>query len=332
MKKVFLTTVLIICLILTGCGRTDDSVDIDMFIDSYQSKAASGSSYVSNSDFSFVLPDSEAFLYQNVCFTSENIISTGYDFSAVSAACFSIDDGETIYAKDIFTKVYPASTTKLLTALVATKYSDMNDIVTVVEDNAGITVKGAQLCGFKAGDTVTMKDMIYCLLLFSGNDAAVAIAEHISGSVNDFCKLMNEEAASLGATETHFTNPHGLHDPNHYTTAYDIYLIFRECLNYPVLNEVFRTREYTARINGADGSIRELDLMPTNMYAHGKYTEPEGIKVLGGKTGETIAAGNCLVLYSEDTNGHGYITELFKSTDRPTVYEEMNILLGLCVR
>lgn len=332
MKKVFTAFLVLICLILTGCGSTvSESIDINYFIDSHQSQTASGSSYVYNSDFSF-LPNSEDFLYQNVCYTSENVISTDYDFSAISAACFDIDNGETLYAKDIFEKVYPASTTKLLTALVAAKYSEPEDIVTVAQDNAGITIKGAQLCGFKAGDSATMKDMLYCLLMYSGNDAAVAIAEHISGSVEAFCKLMNEEAVALGATGTHFTNPHGLHDPKHYTTAYDIYLIFSECLKYPSIKQIFRTVEYTSKIKSADGTVRDLTVMPTNLYAHGKYMEPDGIKVMGGKTGETIAAGNCLVLYCEDGNGNGYITELFKSTDRDTVYKEMNELLGLCVR
>lgn len=330
MKKAVSTIILIsLCISLTGCAEPNVSVDPYLFTSIYEQAKGTGSSYLSDYEFKG-LENSEEFLYRDICFTTENVISSDYEFTAASAACFDVDNASVIYAKDIYKKVYPASTTKLLTALMAVKYADPDEIVTVAKDNAGITIVGAQLCGFKAGDTVTMRDLLYCLLLFSGNDAAVAIAEHISGSVSEFCKLMNSEAALLGATDTHFTNPHGLHDINHYTTAYDIYLIFNECLRYSTITEIFGADTYDAVITGADGSVRKFEVQPTNMYRRGMMIAPKGMKVIGGKTGETIAAGNCLVIYSKDENGHGYITELFKSKDRPTVYNEMNVLLDMC--
>lgn len=302
----------------------------DVFTSSYESQVASGYSYVSDysSDYLF---EADKFLYEDICFAKEDVTdASDYSFSAVAAACFDVDNAEVIYAKNIFEKVYPASTTKLLTALVTAKYADMDDLVTIREDNCGITTVGAQLCGFKTGDQITIRDLLYCLLVMSGNDAAIAIAEHILGSVDEFAKLMNKEAANIGATDTHFTNPHGLHSPNHYTSAYDIYLIFREALNFPGLKDIMTSSAYTAIIYSADGEERYLTVESTNMYKRGIMEEPDGIAVICGKTGETIAAGNCLVLYSEDEYGHGYITELFKATDRSTVYNEMNILLGLC--
>ena len=173
---------------------------------------------------------------------------------------------------------------------------------------------------------------MYCLLLFSANDAAVAIAEHISGSVEAFSKLMNSEAKALGATDTHFTNPHGLQDPNHYTTAYDIYLIFDQCLKDPYLKQIMTATSHISHIYGADGSVRDYEVVPTNYYAKGISAAPEGIKVICGKTGETIAAKNCLIIYSETEDGHGFITELFKAKDRDTVYNEMNLLLKICLQ
>lgn len=331
MKRVISLTVLIsLCVLLTGCRAESKPITAESFVKAYEAGNASGYSYVSDYSSEF-LCDSDRFLYDDICFSSENVTdSSNYDFSAASVACFDVSDSKVLYSKDVFSKVYPASTTKLLTALVAAKYSDPDDMVEIKEDNCGISIKGAQLCGFMQGDTVSMRDLLYCLLVVSGNDAAIAIAEHISGSVEQFAKLMNEEASRIGATDTHFTNPHGLHDPNHYTTAYDIYLIFREAISFPYLKEIMSSSNYTATIYGTDGTERYLQVESTNMYKRGIIQSPDGITVLFGKTGETIAAGNCLVLYSEDDEGHGYITELFKSADRQTVYSEMNILLELC--
>ena len=331
MKRVFkVLLAIVLCISVTGCKPAGTAINAEVFTSSYESGNASGYSYVSDYSSNYLF-EADKFLYEDICFASTDVTErSDYEFTATSAACFDVDNAKVIYSKDIFTKVYPASTTKLLTALVAVKYCDLDDIVVIKEDNCGITTAGAQLCGFMAGDSVTMRDLLYCLLVMSGNDAAIAIAEHVSGSVEAFAKLMNEEAVILGATDTHFTNPHGLHSPNHYTTAYDIYLIFREVLSFSSLKEIMTSSAYTAIIHGASGEEKYLTVESTNMYKRGIIESPKGISVLCGKTGETIAAGNCLVLYSEDEDGHGYITELFKSSDRKTVYNEMNVLLELC--
>lgn len=321
--------VIIICFSITGCAEQAGSINAEMFVSAYESDVASGYSYVSDysSDYLF---EADKFLFEDLCFADSDVTDgISYDFTAASAACFDVDNAKVLYAKSIFDKIYPASTTKLLTAVVVAKYSNPDDIVTIREDNCGITTAGAMLCGFKAGDTITVRDLLYCLLVMSGNDAAIALAEHISGSVEKFAELMNSEAAGIGATDTHFNNPHGLHSPNHYTSAYDMYLIFREALSFPSLKEIMTSSAYTAIINGSDGEERYLTVESTNMYKRGLVSAPEGMTVLCGKTGETIAAGNCLIIYSEDESGHGYITELFKADDRTAVYKEMNILLEL---
>ena len=315
-----------------GCRSTSVNVDPTYFTSHYAELHSSQGAYVS--EFSFEgLPDPLKFVYQDICFSSMNVPVSGLgELSAVSAACYDVDNGQVIYSKNVFDRVYPASTTKLLTAYVASRYTSPSDTVTITKDNCGIEIAGAQLTGFKAGDTITMGDLLYCLLMFSANDAAVAIAEHVSGSVDAFCKLMNSEAAAIGATGTHFTNPHGLQDTNHYTTAYDIYLIFNECLKDPFLKEIMTSSSHTSRINSVDGSVRDYEVVPTNYYARGLSTPPQGMTVLCGKTGETIAAKNCLIIYSERADGHHFITELFKSSDRDTVYREMNLLLEICSR
>ncbi len=273
-----------------------------------------------------------SFLYEDICFEKDGDIGADidYPFTSVSAGCYSIDDKKVIYSRNVYKKIYPASTTKLLTALLAVKYLDLDDTILIREDNCGITVPGAKLCGFKAGDTLSVRDMLYCMLIFSGNDAASAIAQKVSGTEKEFSELMNSEAAKIGAKDTHFTNPHGLHELNHYTTAYDIYLIFNECRKNEFLKERGKTTEYYATITNAAGEVNSIYMEPTNLYFTGKFTAPEGMTVYGGKTGITSAAGGCLIIYSENSEGKGFITEVFKAFDKDAIYKEMNELLKLC--
>ena len=121
-------------------------------------------------------------------------------------------------------------------------------------EEAVITEAGATLCGIQPGDVLTMRQLLYGLMLPSGNDAGAAIAVHMSQSLEGFAALMNQEAARLGATGTHFVNPHGLHDEEHYTTAYDLYLIYQEALKYPVFREVTGATAYPAEYVDKDGN------------------------------------------------------------------------------
>ncbi|MEI3340415.1 MAG: serine hydrolase [Eubacterium sp.] len=135
----------------------------------------------------------------------------------------------------MYEKRYPASTTKILTAYLALKYGKLDDTLTVSQDAIYTLMAGSSICGLKPGDKITLEDALYGLMLCSGNDAANVIAEYISGSTEKFADLMNEEAKALGATQSHFVNAHGLPDEDHYTTAYDLYLIF----NAAIKNEDF---------------------------------------------------------------------------------------------
>ena len=172
-----------------------------------------------------------------------------------------------------------------------------------------------------------MYDLVCGLLLHSGNDCGTAIAEHIAGSEEAFAEMMNEEAASLGATGTHFVNPHGLHDENHYTTAYDLYLIFNECIKDERFVEIISMDSYDGTLTGADGTVRKETWTPTQAYGAGEATEPTGIRVLGGKTGTTELAGNCVILYDEDLNEHPYISVIMGADGPTRLYEQMNELM-----
>ena len=137
---------------------------------------------------------------------------------AQKGVLLDLKDKSVLYAQGAYDKVYPASITKIITALLAFKNSNMDDVVTITQENITLE-EGSQVVGFQVGDQVTMDQLVHCLLVYSGNDAASAIATHVGGSTENFVAMMNEYAAQLGCTGTHFTNPHGLQDENHHSWA-----------------------------------------------------------------------------------------------------------------
>ena len=145
------------------------------------------------------------------------------------------------------------------------KYGNMDDTVTISQENVTLE-SGSQVAGFWAGDQVTMDQLLHCLLVYSANDAASAIAEHIGGTTDKFVEMMNSFAAELGCTGTHFTNPHGLQDENHYTTPYDIYLMLKEALNYPEFTDITQMSSYTVTYKHSDGSDASTTLTATDHY------------------------------------------------------------------
>ncbi len=266
----------------------------------------------------------------DLCVITDDTPAVDSSLTAEAAAVFDVTDGSAIFGRNAFERLYPASVTKVMTALLAVKYGNLADEVTVTED-AVITESGATLCGIKPGDKLTMEELLYGLMLPSGNDAGAAIAVHMDGSMEKFAERMNEEAKSLGATGSHFVNPHGLNDDNHYTTAYDLYLIFNEAMKYPDFMKVIGEKSYTAEYTDAEGKAVTKTWKATNWYMTGERQMPEGLTVLGGKTGTTKAAGNCLILGSEDKNGGQYISVVLKAPDRKGLYENMTNILNKIV-
>lgn len=261
-----------------------------------------------------------------LCVVMDESVYSDDSITSEAAAAFDVSDREVLFSKNAFRRMNPASTTKIMTALLALKYGNLSDMVTVTEDSI-ITEAGATLCGIKPGDTVTLEQLLYGLMLPSGNDAGNAIAVHISGSVEAFAQLMNKEARSLGASNTHFVNPHGLTDEQHYTTAYDLYLIFNECIKYDKFVEIIGTKSYSADYMTASGEPGTFTWNNGNRYLTGETEAPEGVTVVGGKTGTTNAAGYCLILYSHDGSGKDYISVVLKSDSRNGLYTNMTNLL-----
>lgn len=249
--------------------------------------------------------------------------------TAGASLIFDNTDNKMLYADNIYQKMYPASTTKIVTALVALKYGNLDDVVIIGYNATHITEYGAKLCGFAEGDKITLKKLLYSFLICSGNDAGIAIAEHISGSVEKFAELMNKEAKSLGCSGSNFVNPHGLHDDNHYTTPYDLYLVFHELLNYDVFMDIINQSSYKAEFKGADGSKKTLWFSSTDKYLLGSAKAPDGVTVIGGKTGTTSMAGSNLILYTKNDNGKDYISVVMHASDSFSLYSQMSHLLEM---
>lgn len=225
----------------------------------------------------------------------------------------------TLYAKNVHERLYPASLTKVMTALVALENGSVDSVLTA-SANVRNLESGATKCGLAEGDQMTLDQALHLLLISSANDAAVMIAEGIAGSVEAFADLMNEKALSLGATNTHFTNPHGLSDEEHYTTVYDMYLIMDAAVDYSLFNEIIGMDSYTTVYTQAGGTPKEITVSNSNYYLRGEAEVPSGITVLGGKTGTTSAAGSCLILLSRDSGSNLYIRDSSCAEQRCFVY------------
>ena len=266
----------------------------------------------------------------DLCVVTDESQYSPSDTTSEAAGLFDITDGQVMYSKNAFERLYPASITKVMTALIAIKYGDLTDTITVTED-AVITEAGATLAGIHPGDQLTMEQLLYGLMLPSGNDAGAAIAVHMAGSIDAFAELMNREAQKLGATGTHFMNPHGLTNADHYTTAYDLYLIFNEALKQPEFRKVTGTTSYTADYTDGSGNPVSTTWEGGNWYMVGQRQTPDGLTVFSGKTGTTSAAGFCLIMASRDQKEKEYISVVLKAPSRPGLYDNMTNIISKIV-
>lgn len=200
-----------------------------------------------------------------------------------SRACVVIDRNTNtiLYGKNENTKRKMASTTKIMTATIIIENCNLNETIEVSKKAAGT---GGSRLGLKTGDKITIKDLLYGLMLCSGNDAAVALAEYYSGNVNNFANLMNKKAHELGLSNTHFETPHGLDSDNHYTTAYELATLSNYALNNKIFAQIVGTKNYTVTINGYPKTLSNTNELLGNF---------DGI--YGIKTGFTNGANRCLV-------------------------------------
>ena len=258
----------------------------------------------------------------DVAFEDENLQT------AEAGTIMDLSTHEVLFAQNVHERLYPASLTKVMTALVAIKYGNLDDVVTIDENALDIDPESS-VCYLELGDQYTLKQLIYGMLLASGNDAANAIAWHVGGSLEGFVSLMNQEAAAIGATNSHFMNAHGLQDENHYTTPYDMYLIFNEAIKYSTFTDAINQQSYTVSYTAGDGEQYERTWFATNYYFTGESTPPDNVTVFGGKTGTTDEAGACLSLLSKDPYGNSYFSIIMKADTKDDLYSDMNDLLSI---
>lgn len=326
-RKKIRNTVLLLLLLVVLCGAGGFGV--------YMLKGGNFSTPVNSfnafSEFDNTLVSKEAQraegFAQNLCVVTKDVPldSVSLDDNQ-SGVLLNLSDKKVLYAKGAYNKVYPASITKIMTAMLALKYGNMDDTVTISQENVTLE-SGSQVAGFMEGDQVTMDQLLHCLLVYSANDAASAIAEHVGGSTDKFVEMMNSFAAELGCTGTHFTNPHGLQDENHYTTPYDIYLMLKEALNYPEFTDITQMASYTVSYKHSDGSDASATLPATDHYLTGEAATPKDVTILGGKTGTTDKAGNCLALLSQNAYGKPFISIVMGASSKDVLYQEMTSLL-----
>lgn len=232
------------------------------------------------------------------------------DFPTINSRAYIVLDRKSstvILGKNHNQRKKMASTTKIMTSLVVIENCNLSDTVEISK-KAGST--GGSRLGIKTGDKITVNDLLYGLMLCSGNDAAVALAEHVAGSINNFSELMNNKALELGLTNTHFITPHGLDADEHYTTAYELAILSNYALKNETFAKIVGTKEYTITINNNVKTIRNTNELLGNLNG-----------VYGIKTGFTNGANRCLVTACKRGDMDiicvvlGADTKKFRSTD-----------------
>lgn len=231
--------------------------------------------------------------------------------AAESAILMDAGSGRVLYAKSPFKRRPQASTTKITTTIVALEKGSLTDKV-IISDRAAHT--GESSIWLQKGEVQTLQDLLYAVMLYSANDAATAVAEHVGGTEANFIRMMNEKAAAIGARDTHYQNPHGLDNPSHYSSAYDLALIARYAMKNPKFQQIVKTPSYSLPWPGHQWPR----VVHTRNKLLGVYSGNDGIK-----TGTTNGAGRCFV-GSATRNGFHLISVVLKGQN---VWGETQTLL-----
>ncbi|EJR56572.1 hypothetical protein IIM_00504 [Bacillus cereus VD107] len=216
--------------------------------------------------------------------------------------------GDVLYDKNAHHRAFPASMTKVLTAILLMEHTKPEDQFTFSQLALDQEKSNYQI-EFQAGETINRDTALMILMVLSANDVSYAIAEHIGGSVENFANMMNEKAKQLGAKDSHFVTPNGLHDPNHYTTPYDMAMITRGVQKYPEILQAMNTKRTTVTT-----SRQTVSIFNKSTYFENPYS-------IGGKTGFTNEARNTLVLLNEKDGNR--IINVVMASQRPEIYEDL---------
>ena len=289
MKKTRLLSLLLALLIACSCL----TLPVLAAAESAEADASSGQAA---SDEASANGEEEAAAEPN----EEVVVSADPNFSvdAKAALLLDLNTGRTVYEQDADVRVYPASLTKIMTCLIALENGNLSDVITVDESALSGLDQDSSVVGLQVGEKMTLENLLYCMMVSSGNDAANVVAEYIAGSVADFVRMMNERAYALGCKDTHFNNPHGLHDESHYTTARDLAIITQAALKSENFRQIVATAEYTIPEStlGPEHDLKTTNMLIYNSTGNSLYYS----RATGVKTGYTSAAGRCLIATAED--------------------------------
>lgn len=234
-------------------------------------------------------------IFSNISFA----VSEPPEISAQAAILIDSSSGEVFYDKASEQRMFPASTTKIMTAILTLENGNLNDVVTVPYSAISSIPAGYSIAALQADEQLTVNQLLQVLMVYSANDAANVLAFYISGSIEEFANLMNQKASELGMTNTHFTNPSGMQNENHYTTAHDLAILMKYCME----NNTFRHL----------AGLKSCSIPATNKYQARSFTTTNNLLInnetnvandsyyeyaIAGKTGFTSEAGNCLVSVS----------------------------------
>lgn len=240
-------------------------------------------------------------------FDNFSFANNSTEIETYSPSCILIENstGKILYEKNAYEKMYPASTTKVMTAILTLENTNLND-KTIVSENAVTSIPDDYSnANLQIGEELTIYDLLKALLIPSANDAAVVLAEHIAGSVENFSSMMNEKAIELGCLNTHFVNPNGIHDENHYSTAYDLSLIGRYAMKNDTFKQIVSTTDFSLPATNAYFENNRY-FRNSNLLLHNNY-KINGVSYYyenctGIKTGYTEPAKDCIIASASKDN------------------------------
>ena len=327
-RRKLICLVLIVSLLMSltaGCGTKD----VTELMGSY-----AASDNVVNYDIGAMQGASFAPLLSQwfICDVTEDMLAEDYVFDDAKpkqdGAVFVIDrtNNRLLFGYKMLSELNPASITKLMTSLVVLKHCEPKETVTIDAEVAAMT-RGS-VAELNEGDVITVYNLLIVLLTISANNAALALSKHVAGSEAAFVEMMNDEIDHIGANKSHFENCSGLHLEKHKTTPYDMYVVYQECMKYPEFRSIMQLTSGQYDYTNIQGEQCVRPYETTNCFKLGKYPYPEGIKILGGKTGTTNAAGYCLILHVANSVGNEFLLGVFHCENEQKLYTKMADLLA----
>ena len=272
------------------------------------------------------------FIASNNIFCAYGAYKLPFELSCKGCYLYNVDTQTVVYEKNKDLKLEPASLVKIMTAaVVLDKVKDIDSMTATAKGYVFDELYGQNgtVAGIVKGETLTIRQLLQCMLSQSACEAAMILADAVSpDNIDGFVEMMNSKAKALGARNTHFVNPHGLDDVDHYTTAYDMYLIIKEAESYSVINDIDSHETYNYVYTNSSGVPIEADIAATNYFIAGLAKLPANYEIKVWKTGTTDGAGNALAMYLKKDDKE-YVVVASCGESKPLLYDAIVTMLCL---